>query len=327
MNSFETRSFALVFAGDQAREDVSLLEQLISNLEHQTGLKLNYDDLTGLTRDIPDLKLRTAFQIHTCQFCALAKSTQRGLAQCVRNKRLASRRAVQQKNPYHGMCHLGLTDMVQPLVIHHVVAGVFYYGSVVVRETEKMGLARVKTYCRRHQLDPRTYLARFQKAPRISQRDLPIYQRQLEFVVQFVRRMIESWKPPLERYRQEQSSVHWLDVRQCSPLIGAAVHVMQRQYAEPLTLSLIAKQVHCHPVHLSKAFKKEMKILFSDYLHQLRISHARMLLTMNRLSVGEVGFRVGYQDESHFNKVFQRLVGQTPGEYRRTHLLQAHAVD
>jgi two-component system, response regulator YesN len=125
----------------------------------------------------------------------------------------------------------------------------------------------------------------------------------------------------LERYRSERNSVHWSLASQSSPLIRAAAKYMQTRYAEAFTLSDVARHVHCHPVHLSRIFKQEMKINFSDYLQQIRIGRARLLLTMERWSVSEVGFQVGYQDTSHFIRVFRRLMQQSPGEYRRKNLL------
>lgn len=56
-----------------------------------------------------------------------------------------------------------------------------------------------------------------------------------------------------------------------------------------------------------------------DHLTLVRISHAKRLLTASPcLSVNEVAEQIGYRGTRHFSKVFQKLTGQTPSEYRKS---------
>ena len=50
--------------------------------------------------------------------------------------------------------------------------------------------------------------------------------------------------------------------------------------------------------------------------HRIRVDHARRLLQTERFAVGEIGFMVGFQDQSHFGKVFRKFVGVTPQAFR-----------
>jgi AraC-like DNA-binding protein len=63
-------------------------------------------------------------------------------------------------------------------------------------------------------------------------------------------------------------------------------------------------------------FKRTVGFGLIEYLHRIRIDHARRLLQTERFSVGEIGHLVGFPDQSHFGKIFRRMVGVSPQEFR-----------
>ncbi|MNJ73442.1 HTH-type transcriptional activator RhaR [compost metagenome] len=56
----------------------------------------------------------------------------------------------------------------------------------------------------------------------------------------------------------------------------------------------------------------------TDYLIEVRIKNAKKLLkTSSDMKIHEIGCEVGYPDPAYFNKLFKRIVGITPNEYKR----------
>ena len=55
----------------------------------------------------------------------------------------------------------------------------------------------------------------------------------------------------------------------------------------------------------------------TEYCQQVRVTRARELLEFTRQSIDQVAWQVGYRDAGAFRKVFTRLVGVAPGDYRR----------
>ena len=94
---------------------------------------------------------------------------------------------------------------------------------------------------------------------------------------------------------------------------------MKTHFAESLTLEGMAEIVHLNPVYLSGLFKKELGVNFSDYLAGLRVEKAKALLKEVDWNISEVAAQVGYGDARYFSKVFSKLVGINPKEYRRLH--------
>ena len=88
-------------------------------------------------------------------------------------------------------------------------------------------------------------------------------------------------------------------------------------YNQEISLRKLSEAVGVNPYYLSHLFRKEMGISFLEYLTSVRMSIAKNLLKQTTLSMMEVCLEVGYQDPSHFAKVFKKKEGIHPTEYRK----------
>jgi transcriptional regulator GlxA family with amidase domain len=66
-----------------------------------------------------------------------------------------------------------------------------------------------------------------------------------------------------------------------------------------------------------RRFQKATGLNPTEYLQHLRVGRARELLEFSVLPVDQIAWHVGYEDAGAFRKVFQKLMGLTPGDYRR----------
>lgn len=88
-------------------------------------------------------------------------------------------------------------------------------------------------------------------------------------------------------------------------------------FAQPLTLETMAQQVHLSPRTLLRRFKLAIGLTPNDYLQRLRICAAETRLSKSDEPVEQVALSVGYADRAAFAKLFKRITGNTPIEYRR----------
>ncbi|MGA2318336.1 MAG: PocR ligand-binding domain-containing protein [Thermodesulfobacteriota bacterium] len=88
-------------------------------------------------------------------------------------------------------------------------------------------------------------------------------------------------------------------------------------YNKDMTLNNLAKAVGISPYYLSHLFRKEMGISFLEYLTSVRLSIAKNLLINTTMTVMDICLEVGYQDPSHFAKMFKKKEGVHPTEYRK----------
>lgn len=68
--------------------------------------------------------------------------------------------------------------------------------------------------------------------------------------------------------------------------------------------------------YFCKIFRKVTGLNFTDYLSRLRIEKAKNLLLNPNLRISEIAYEVGFQSLTHFNRVFKKIVGQSPTSYR-----------
>jgi AraC-like DNA-binding protein len=85
---------------------------------------------------------------------------------------------------------------------------------------------------------------------------------------------------------------------------------------EELSLIKLAKAVNISPNYLSEKFKKVTGVNFVDYVARIRTEKARDLLKDVDLRISEIAFAVGFQSLSQFNRVFKKLLGKSPTEFR-----------
>lgn len=98
-------------------------------------------------------------------------------------------------------------------------------------------------------------------------------------------------------------------------LIDKAKKLIERHYAAPISLSLVSQQVGVSESYLSKVFVKETGENFSDYVTRIRIEKAKQML-YSGMKIYEVGETVGYPNQTHFSRIFKKVTGKTPIEYK-----------
>ena len=99
-------------------------------------------------------------------------------------------------------------------------------------------------------------------------------------------------------------------------VITRAKEYIHEHQTEELSLGQVAKAVNTSTFYFCKMFKKVTGINFTDYLSQVRIENAKNLLLNPNLRVSEIAFEVGFQSLTHFNRVFKRILGRSPTQYR-----------
>jgi len=100
-------------------------------------------------------------------------------------------------------------------------------------------------------------------------------------------------------------------------IVERAKEYVKEHYFENLTLNVVAEKVGITPGYLSTLFNKTESGGFVDYLNQVRIDIACMYLKQNYFKVYEIAYKVGFRDEKYFTKVFRKVTGMSPSEYKK----------
>ncbi|EFM10644.1 two component transcriptional regulator, AraC family [Paenibacillus curdlanolyticus YK9] len=103
---------------------------------------------------------------------------------------------------------------------------------------------------------------------------------------------------------------------QTATVMDRAIAYILERFTEELSLEDVAEYVHLNPFYFSKVFKQHVGENFIDYLTGLRIDKAKRLIEDKQLILKEVCYQVGYKDPNYFSRVFKKVTGVTPSEYR-----------
>lgn len=100
------------------------------------------------------------------------------------------------------------------------------------------------------------------------------------------------------------------------PLIGKATEYIAEHYTQELTLSEVAEYLGISAGYLSTLLNQGLQCSFAEYLNQIRIDRACCYLEQNYLKNYEIAYKVGFRDEKYFCRVFKKVKGISPKEYR-----------
>ncbi|MBV0929407.1 AraC family transcriptional regulator [Lentilactobacillus sp. IMAU92037] len=109
-----------------------------------------------------------------------------------------------------------------------------------------------------------------------------------------------------------------VSTNQYSPMIKRAADYILLNLGHHISLAQIATEIGTNPSYLSRKFKAEVGLTITDYLNEKRISEARKYLERPTPSVTGIALMTGFNNVTYFIKVFKRVVGQTPLDYRNS---------
>ncbi|CDO36252.1 MULTISPECIES: GlxA family transcriptional regulator [Novosphingobium] len=94
-------------------------------------------------------------------------------------------------------------------------------------------------------------------------------------------------------------------------------HWLQGKSGRPVAASVMADMANLEERTFQRRFKAATGMRPIEYVQHLRVGKAREMLEFTKRSIDQIAWSVGYEDAAAFRRVFNRIVGLTPGEYRQ----------
>lgn len=92
---------------------------------------------------------------------------------------------------------------------------------------------------------------------------------------------------------------------------------LDQHYAEKISLDNLAEIFYINKFYLTRIFKEQFGLSVSNYLLSVRITHAKQLLRFSDFSIEKIGQECGIDDSNYFSRIFKRVEGISPGEFRK----------
>ncbi len=264
-----------------------------------------FNDLTGLPlalQPVEAWKLPHHGRRNENPFCALMSQKSRSCAHCLQMQGRLCERAV--NGPQTLDCPSGLCDTAVPVRLSDKLIGFLQTGQLFRRKPTAAQFDRVLRLATRWgvETDRATLRQAFFAGKVVSP---PQHAAMVKLLTVFAQHLaVVSNQVMIQQQNAE------------SPVITKAKEYIAEHQTEKLRLGQVAKAVHMSPFYFCKTFKKAVGINFTDYLSRVRIERAKNLLLNPNLRVSEIAYEVGFQSLTHFNRVFRKIAGQSPTDYR-----------
>ena len=235
-------------------------------------------------------------------FCALMAKTKESCAQCYSLQCQVEEEA--QLKPKTLMCFAGLCETAVPVRVAENVIAFVHTGQVLLQRPDKVQFKRIAATLLQWgaEVDLKK-LEEFYFNTRV------ITVKQYEALIRLLNTFAE--------HLAACSSVLIMQSQQKdSPAITQARSYIRDHSDDELSLGAVAHVVNMSATYFSEKFKEMTAINFVEYVARTRVEKARNLLLNPNRRVCEVAFEVGFQSLSQFNRMFKKVVGESPRDYR-----------
>lgn len=287
----------------------TLLERLADSQIFQDYARA-FGDATGLPLRLSptdDWHLALRGSRHENPFCALLARQNKACVACRKTQHELTSTA--QEQPCTVTCFAGLYETAVPLRSGEQLIGFLRTGEVLPHQPTERDFSRVRR--RLDKLGMKINAEKLHEAYFHSQVFSPQrYEAVLKLLQIFAQHLsIFASQVVLQSENAER------------PCITKAREFINANHTENLSLTAVAQAAHMSTFYFCKQFKKATGLSFTEYLSRLRIEKAKAQLLKPNLRVSEVAYEVGFQSLTHFNRVFKKLNGESPTNYRTRRML------
>jgi len=99
--------------------------------------------------------------------------------------------------------------------------------------------------------------------------------------------------------------------------INHIYNYVRRHFQDEIPLSAVASEAALTVPAFCRYFKKHTQRTFTQFVNEYRIAHACKLLSEEYISIADLCFECGFNNFSHFNRVFKKVTGKSPSQYRK----------
>ncbi|MFN7138597.1 MAG: helix-turn-helix domain-containing protein [Limisphaerales bacterium] len=286
------------------KDNKSLIEALTSSTIYQ-DYERAFSETTGLQvsiRTIESWQLPHHGKRNENPFCAMMAEKSRACAACLRIQQTLADGA--QNEPMTVTCELGLCDTAVPIKLGEQLIGFLQTGQVFRKKPTEAQFNKTAQLVAEWgiEVEQGRLKEAFFNSKVLSPKQYDAVVKLLSIFAQHIS-MVSN-----------QILVHKENAE--PPMITRAKEFIEENQAEDISLGQVAKAVNTSTFYFCKMFKKATGLNFTDYVSRVRVEKAKNLLLNPNLRISEIAYEVGFQSLTHFNRVFKKVVGQSPTEYR-----------
>jgi AraC-like DNA-binding protein len=282
--------------------------QLLETLTHSEifqKYERAYTEATGLPvtlRPVETWQLPLHGKRRENVFCALMAEKSRTCAACLQTQEQLAKEAMD--GPSAMTCAYGLCEVAVPVKLGTQTIGFLQTGQAMRQKPTVAGFHRAVEKAKELGVDIDNAKAKeaYFSTPVVSQKRLDSVSSLLAIFADHL------------SMKSNQIAVQTANAE--PPVIAKAKQFIIEHHTEDLSLGQVAEAVHTSVFYFCKLFRKVTGTTFTEFVSRTRVERAKNLLLNPNLRISEIAYEVGFQSLTHFNRVFKKIVGESPTEYR-----------
>lgn len=289
---------------DKARQSRELVEQL-----KKSQIFRDYEKAFRETMGMPiNLRPIEAFNLphhedpKEAPFCALMANTNQTCAACLQLQKKVEEQA--QMEPKTLKCFAGLCDAAVPVRVGENLVAFLQTGQVFVSKPNQKDFNKLAK-----ELINWGVQADLKKMEEAYFQTRVLDKKQFEAVLRLL--------TIFAQHLASLSNQLMVSAQQSeSPMVARAKQFIAEHQDEELSLRQVAGAVNTSAFYFCKMFKQATGLTFTDYLARVRIEKVKNLLINPHKRISEAAYEAGFQSLSQFNRVFRKIVGESPTVWR-----------
>lgn len=272
--------------------DLIKLKAMLKDFHNLTSIRI-----TILDNTFHEL---AAYPEQLADICQIIRTDKTGAEQCRCCDQRGCAIAAKRRDIYTYRCHAGLTESIAPIILGNILIGYLLFGHVFSYSSHEEGWERIQKLCKPYHINMQELKTACWRQPIISTDYIASSSHILQAVASFLcmDRMVSL--------KQQELPVR-ID------------EFIQAHFTEEIDALDIAHLFHIGKTQLYEIAKQSYGIGIAEYIRNLRIEKARLLLEeQSDLSLTEIAYQCGFQDYNYFITVFKRVIGMPPRAYQKS---------
>lgn len=283
---------------------------------------------------------------HSCRtdFCSVIRENPVSRKRCYRCDALAGLEAVRLERPYIYLCHCGIVDVAVPVMVGDKYLGAVMFGQVRIpnddtdAKVERL-VNEISSFQAEGEMARKDLLEMYERLPEMEYKRIVQIADLLNSLVHYIvdrsvksRNQAETYQWLLRLNSDSPDGVAIQGLNEPAPaeiaepdqsvvskssVVYPAVVYIDNHPKEMVTMQAMADLCHLSPSYFSRVFSRDVGENFINYTNRQKVKLAKKLLRETNQSVSQIAGELGYQNTSHFIKIFKRFEGTTPMIYRQ----------
>lgn len=264
-----------------------------------------FETATGLPLSLQSaesLGLAHAGNRHQNGFCTMLCGQNKSCSACLELQRQVREKAATGDATLR--CHAGLMESSVPILIGTRPIAYLQVGQVLSRPPTAAGFRRVLRHLEQLgvKVDPAAAEAAYFASKVVEPRQ---YESMLRLLNIFARHLSAISNQLMITHQPVDK-----------PIVARAKAFIASHAEEPLSLGMVARAVNTSSFYFCKVFRRSTGIKFVDYVGRVRVERVKQLLLNPHSNISEAAYAAGFTSLSQFNRIFKRVVGQEPRQWR-----------